>query len=129
MAYSYYTEKNGLAQFWNRDITRLEWARWVYHHPEQTEKLIEMLLQMNVDKIKFDQIMARLDANDVNDINQSNNIQILFNAIASILTNQDIDKITGVNLDNPDGYDIDYKFNGLTNEDIDNITGVDLGGN
>lgn len=128
MAYSYYTEKNGLAQFWNRDITRLEWARWVYHHPEQTEKLIEMLLQMNVDSTKLDQIIARLDINDANDIKQSDKIQILFNALASILTNQDIDNITGVNIDDPE-YNIDYAFNGLTNEEIDNITGVDLGGN
>ena len=41
---SYYTEKNGLAQFWNRDNTRMEWAKWVYHHPEQTEELLERLL-------------------------------------------------------------------------------------
>ena len=31
---SYYTEKNGLAQWWDRDHDRLELARWVYHHPE-----------------------------------------------------------------------------------------------
>ena len=44
---SYYTEKNCLAKFWNRDHTRLEWAKWVFHHPEQTEALVERLLGMD----------------------------------------------------------------------------------
>ncbi len=43
---SSYTEVNGLAKYWNRDNTRLEWAKWVYHHPEETEKLVEKLLKI-----------------------------------------------------------------------------------
>lgn len=42
---SYYTEKNALAKIWNRDSTRLEWAKWVYHHPEDLEELISIALQ------------------------------------------------------------------------------------
>ena len=42
---SYYTERNGLANLWNHDHTRLELAKWVYHHPEDFETLLELILQ------------------------------------------------------------------------------------
>ena len=68
---SYYTEKNGLAQFWNRDMTRLEWAKWVYHHPEQTEKLIEILLQAQQGSSDLAELRERLERNDAVDMRQA----------------------------------------------------------
>jgi len=32
---AYYTERNGLALYWDRDHMRLELAKWVYHHPDR----------------------------------------------------------------------------------------------
>lgn len=96
---SYYTEKNGRAQFWNRDMTRLEWAKWVYHHPEQTEQLLELILQAAEYNSQFEDVVARLDQNDVTDSNQGESLQYVLNAIAQTLSNSDIDNITGVNLD------------------------------
>jgi len=64
---SYYTEKNGLAQFWNRDITRLEWAKWVYHHPEQTQELIDRILAGSSESVDLTEIrdaIAELQAID-----------------------------------------------------------------
>lgn len=34
-----YVEVNGLANYWNRDHICLEVARWIYHHPELAERL------------------------------------------------------------------------------------------
>ena len=41
---SHYIEQNGLAYLWNHDNTRLELAKWVYHHPEDFEKLIGIIM-------------------------------------------------------------------------------------
>ena len=66
---SQYTDLNGLAKMWDRDNTRVEWARWVYHHPEETEKLVEMILQIQDLKLNLEP-----------------------------LTDEEIDRITGVDL-------------------------------
>lgn len=73
----YYTEKNGLAQFWNRDHTRLEWAKWVYHHPEDTEKIVEYLLQLCNGGLNWSEIIQRLDQNDIVDAAQQESIDNL----------------------------------------------------
>lgn len=74
---SYYTEHNGLAQFWNRDHTRLTWAKWVYHHPEQTEKLVEFLLQCQNNTLALNEINERLDQNDITDARQDEDIRMI----------------------------------------------------
>lgn len=38
-----YIQKNGLAQFWDRDFRRMELAKWVYNHPDEAEELIAIL--------------------------------------------------------------------------------------
>ena len=102
---SYYTAKNGLAQFWNRDHTRLEWARWVYHHPEQTQKLVEMLLGVTDYNENLHALQQEVIQNTLTNNAQSISINYLQDAVSqfvelnSSLTNQDIDNITGVDLD------------------------------
>lgn len=80
-------------------MTRLEWAKWVYHHPEQTEQLLELLLQAQEYNSQFEDVVARLDQNDTTDLGQGESLQYVLNAIANTLSNSDIDAITGVNLD------------------------------
>lgn len=67
---SYYTEKNGLANFWNHDHTRLELAKWVYHHPEDFEELLQYIIE-------------NLEGNPV---------------YLKPMSEEDIENITGVNL-------------------------------
>lgn len=73
----YYTEKNGLAQYWNRDHFRMEVAKWVYHHPETVEKLIEYLLSAREGSPDLTEILSRLDQNDALDVTQQMEIDNL----------------------------------------------------
>ena len=73
---SYYTEHNSLAKAWNRDMTRLEWAKWVYHHPEQTEELLTKLVAVN-------DFENRILAIEQVDYNQEQKIAALQNALPS----------------------------------------------
>lgn len=122
---------NVLAQFWNRDITRLEWAKWVYHHPEQTEQLIERLLQEGSSGTIPADLEERLTAIENAEKEQSDRITVLeLNPITSLdeLSNTDIDEITGVNPDDPPEKIGIYGLVPMTDEDVDNITGVILNG-
>lgn len=76
----YYSDFNGLANFWERDMARVEWAKWVYHHPEQTRRLLEILLRrQQYQKSLLEQVVARLDANDVTDAHQEESITNIIN--------------------------------------------------
>lgn len=94
---SYYTEKNGLAQFWNRDFTRLEWARWVYHHPEQTEKLVEILLSyQDTAPLLINEINERLDANDRTDERQDEDIRLITAGEFRSISIEELQRLLGV---------------------------------
>ena len=93
---SYYTEKNGLAQFWNRDMTRLEWAKWVYHHPEQTQELIDRLL--NSEENDLTDIKEAINELKAADYQQQRQISNLQNRPIAVISDEDIDNITGVDL-------------------------------
>lgn len=67
-------------------MTRLEWAKWVYHHPEQTEKLVELLLQIDTSLI-----IDRLQDIEQNDIRQDSEIDdIKANGINTSITLQQL---------------------------------------
>lgn len=125
---SYYTEKNGLAEFWNRDNTRIEWAKWVYHHPDETEQLIAKLLE----ETDLKRINKRIDMMQVADEDLQRQIIALEGKTASPLqlSNADIDAITGIDPDNPPEVPSIARiiYEALSDEDIDNITGVNLNG-
>ena len=53
---SKYTDVNGLANFWNRESTRLEWAKWVYYHTEQTQELINRLISASSDELDLTEV-------------------------------------------------------------------------
>lgn len=82
---TYYTERNGLAQWWDRDNMRLSLSRWVYHHPEW--------MQLFADKLKE----AGVDIFDMKPEDDNPTYTIIMDALAE-LTNADIDEITGVDL-------------------------------
>lgn len=126
---SYYTEKNGLAQFWNRDNTRMEWAKWVYHHPEQTEELLERLLS-GQDSSEIQEALENLEAVNEEQSRRILNLERTHGISLEALSDADIDRITGVNLDNPEPVPaLDIKiYEPMSNEDIDEITGVNLNG-
>lgn len=84
---SYYTEKNGLAQWWDRDHDRLELARWVYHHPENLQAFVNKLQEYGID----------LFTKPTED-KPTYNIEVLIRELDQ-LTQSDIDDITGVDLD------------------------------
>lgn len=92
---SYYTEKNGLAQFWNRDNTRLTWARWVYHHPEQTAKLVDFLLQCSDHTLALNEINERLDENDRTDNRQDEEIRMITAGEFHSITLEELAEILG----------------------------------
>ena len=81
---SFYINRNGRAQQWDRDHCRLELARWVFHHPEVLYGLVTQFMDAGIDFFKP-------NPEDVN-------YTILFEGLNS-LTNSEIDAITGVNLD------------------------------
>lgn len=81
-----YIEKNGLAQYWDRDHSRLELARWVYHHPENLQAFINKLKEYGIDL--FTQPTEE---------KPTYNVEILIRELDQ-LTAEDIDNITGVNL-------------------------------
>lgn len=127
---SRYTEINGLANFWNRDMTRLEWANWVYHHPEQTEELIKRLLS----QVDYNNLSERVDIlEEVDSELERQILEISQNSTVDLpeLSDNDIDEITGVNPDSPPE-PIDWSGKShmvpLSDEEIDNITGVSLNG-
>ena len=95
---SYYTEKNGLAQFWNRDNTRMEWAKWVYHHPEQTQELINRLIETSSDELDLSEIKEDIVALENELRKQQQTIIQIQNRPIDIMSDEDIDEITGVNL-------------------------------
>ena len=67
-------------------MTRLEWVKWVYHHPEQTEKLVELLLQIDTSLI-----IDRLQDIEQNDIKQDSEIDdIRANGINTSITLQQL---------------------------------------
>lgn len=81
---NFYIERNGRAQQWDRDHNRLELARWVFHHPEILYGLIEALTAAGIDifhvrpeEVDYDFLFEKINA----------------------LTNNEIDDITGVDLD------------------------------
>jgi hypothetical protein len=81
---AFYINRNGRAQQWDRDHNRLELARWVFHHPEILYGLIKALTEAGVDifhmrpdEVDYDFLFEKIDA----------------------LTNDEIDDITGVDLD------------------------------
>lgn len=41
---SYYTQRNGLANFWGHDYNRMELAKWVYHNPEDIKNILESII-------------------------------------------------------------------------------------
>lgn len=76
----WYSEQNGLARLWTRDLARYDWAQWVYHHPESVRRLIEILLNnMNANKNNIDSILRRLDENDIVDSHQEEAITNIIN--------------------------------------------------
>lgn len=81
---AFYINRNGRAQQWDRDHNRLELARWVYHHPEILFGIVEAFNEAGID-------FFRVDPNEVD-------YTILFEKL-NALTNQEIDDITGVDLD------------------------------
>ena len=81
---NFYINRNGRAQQWDRDYNRLELARWVYHHPELLFGIIEAFTEAGID-------FFHVEPNEVD-------YTILFEKL-NVLTNQEIDNITGVNLD------------------------------
>lgn len=82
-----YTELNGRAQFMKRENDRLTLARWVYHHPERFQLLVDKLKDQGVDLIGPDPMPD----------DPTFNIEILVQQLGE-LTTTDIDNITGVNL-------------------------------
>ena len=82
-----YVDKNGLAKWWERDHVRLEGARWVYHHPEIFQALVDRLKEHGIDIFN----------NEPTDDNPTYNVDIVISAIAG-LTDEEIDEITGVDL-------------------------------
>ena len=86
---SYYSERNGLAKWWDKDHARIVLARWVFHHPDRLLALIEKLKEYGIDLIG--------NTSDPNN-DASYNISIFVEQLGE-LTREDIDKITGVDLD------------------------------
>lgn len=80
---NFYINRNGRAQQWDRDHCRLELARWVFHHPETLYGLVTQFIDAGLD-------FFNPQPGDVN-------YTVLFEGL-NTLTNQDIDNITGVNL-------------------------------
>ena len=100
---SLYTDVNGLANFWNKDHTRLEWAKWVYHNPDAVKELADAFLQA----IEYNNNLAEIERNVTKNTNtnaqQSRDIESITRVLSLItspttLSNEDIDNITGVNL-------------------------------
>jgi len=85
---SYYTERNGLAHWWDRDHNRLELARWVFHHPEYLQEFVEKLKEQGID----------IYNTHPTDDDPTYTISIFVDQLAH-LTNDEIDAITGVHLD------------------------------
>lgn len=85
---SYYTERNGLANWWDRDHDRLELARWVFHHPETLQAFADKLAEYGIDLIHH----------PTSEEDPTWNISIFIDQLAA-LTKDDIDDITGVHLD------------------------------
>lgn len=84
---SYYSERNGLARMWDRDYRRLEYAKWVYHHPDIFQAFVDKLAEYGIDLF---------DKNS--NVEHEFNIQIIVDQIDQ-LTKEEIDEITGVDLD------------------------------
>lgn len=90
---SYYAERNGLAKYWERlDISQnvSYWAQHhpqeLYYHPEIFQQLVDALLQYDIN------LFHSTD-------NQNNyNISVFADSIDDV-TNNEIDNITGVDLD------------------------------
>lgn len=85
---SYYAEHNGLANSWERNDMRYKLAKWVFYHPEQFEYFVNKLLEYGIDLLE-----QNSDAE-----NHEYNIQIFVDQLDQ-LSEEDIDDITGVNLD------------------------------
>lgn len=81
---AFYINRNGRAQQWDRDHNRLELARWVFHHPEMLYDLVKTLTDAEID-------IFHVRPEEVD-------YDFLFNKI-NALTNNEIDAITGVDLD------------------------------
>lgn len=84
----FYKERNGLANWWDRDHNRLLLSRWVYHHPERLQAFVEKLKEYGIDLL----------AMEPTDEAPTFNIEILIQQLGE-LTHEDIDNITGVKLD------------------------------
>lgn len=87
---NFYIERNGRAQQWDRDHDRLELARWVYHHPENLAAFVDKLAEYGID------LFTRPTEEKPN-----YSIEILIHELDE-LSKQDIDNITGVDLDGSD---------------------------
>lgn len=85
---AYYTERNGLALYWDRDHMRLELAKWVYHHPDRLQAFVNKLAEYGIDLLNT----------EPTDDNPTYDIEILVRQLNE-LTDEDIDNITGVDLD------------------------------
>ena len=90
MGNTFYTVKNGLAQYWDRDEARLSLSRWVYHHPEMMQLIINSFKEQGIDLINIDYDPGMMTYETI--------VTILL-AQFDAMSNQDIDDITGVDLD------------------------------
>lgn len=84
---SFYATKNGTAYYWERNDKRLLYAKWVYHHPDIFQAFVDKLAEYGIDLF---------DKNS--NVEHEFNIQIIVDQIDQ-LTKEEIDEITGVNLD------------------------------
>ena len=87
---AFYTDRNGRAQQWDRDHNRLELSRWVYHHPENLWAFVNKLKEYGIDLFT-----------EPTEEKPNYNIEILIRELDE-LTKDDIDDITGVDLDGSD---------------------------
>ena len=89
---SYYSERNGLAKFWERSDVSQHVSYWAQHHPQEVychpevfQQLVDTLLQYNIDLFHSTSTESKY------------NISVFADSLDDI-TNSEIDNITGVNL-------------------------------